>query len=196
MWKLKGTLEHLEKSSKGKTVTFLVDDYDFENVIRDEVLSIKIEKYHPPRSLNANGYYWKLCNLLSDELSKNTATSTARIHNLHLRSMWQNLVKKVDGSPVMDVLPDTDAAEQMILEDTQKHLVPVPDHILKPFTNSKGKQFRYYFELRGSSEMDSKEFSRLVDMVVQECKDQGIKTLDDYEMERLEGYERTMPIHR
>lgn len=188
MWELKGSYDSSGYENGKFYVKFLVDNLGEKPILGDTELSIKIDKWRPPKSLNANGYYWALCTKLSNELSKQTFTSVARIHNMHLRSIWQDLVIYEDGSPVMDVYPDTDAAEQQILEYERKHLVPVPDRLVKPFTNSSGKRFRYYFELKGSSEMDSKEFSRLVDMVVQECRDQGIRTKDDEDLERLEGY--------
>ena len=47
---------------------------------------------------------------------------------------------------------------------------------------------RRYQMYKGSSHMDSAEFSRLVDGLVSECKQVGIETLSPEEIERLQGY--------
>ena len=37
----------------------------------------------------------------------------------------------------------------------------------------------------GSSTFDSRTMARLIDLIVQDCKEQGIETLEDTELERL-----------
>ena len=48
-----------------------------------------------------------------------------------------------------------------------------------------GKEFNHYKIYKGSSEYDTKEMSILLNGVVQEAKNLGIKTKDDIELERL-----------
>ena len=48
-----------------------------------------------------------------------------------------------------------------------------------------GKEFNHYKIYKGSSEYDTKEMSILLNSVVQEAKNLGIKTKDDIELERL-----------
>jgi hypothetical protein len=48
-----------------------------------------------------------------------------------------------------------------------------------------GKNFTCYLVYKRSSEMDSKEFSRLLDGTVQECATLGIETLDDIKIKQI-----------
>ena len=48
-----------------------------------------------------------------------------------------------------------------------------------------GKMYRTYYLLRGSSTYDTEEMSRLIDGLVDECKDAGIETLPPDELERM-----------
>ena len=154
-------------------------------------IDIEIKKHSPKRSLNANSYYWELVRQLSEKLR----ISSARIHNLHLRSMWLSILKKHGDEPTMLLIPDTDKAEQQALEDRDDHIIPIPrdylpDGFTETITKESGKTFRWYAELRGSSTFNTVEMSRLIDMTIEECKDNDIETLTPNELLRLKGYER------
>lgn len=193
MWETKVKFDSMSNKDGTDYITFTVDDVSGRPIpFGDDYYKMTLTKYHPPKSLNANGYYWVLVNKLSEELSKEIPTSVARVHNLHLREMWNQILMTVDGTPKMEILPNTENAEKSVLEDLENHLMPVPPHIMNPiFTNSKGKEFRYYFVLRGVRSMDTKEMSRLIDICIQDCIDVGnIETKTPRELEELEGYEK------
>ena len=46
-------------------------------------------------------------------------------------------------------------------------------------------QFCTYIRLKGSSEMDSKEMSTLINGIVSECKELGIETITPNDIERM-----------
>ena len=48
-----------------------------------------------------------------------------------------------------------------------------------------GKEFNHYKIYKGSSEYNTKEMSILLEGAVQEAKNLGIKTKEDYEIEKL-----------
>lgn len=52
-----------------------------------------------------------------------------------------------------------------------------------------GKNFTHYKIFKGSSQMDSKEFSVLLDGVISECKETGIPTLTPEEVSKLKYIE-------
>ena len=149
-----------------------------------------IKEHKEKRSLNANAYYWVLVQKLSEKLH----LSAARIHNLHLRSMWLSILKMKGDEPVMLLIPDTDDAERAALEDRDDHIMPIPaDYLPDGFTETikkeSGKVFRWYTELRGSKTFDVTLMSHLIDMTIEECKEQDIETMTPNELLRLEGYE-------
>lgn len=196
MWQLKGNFEGITFVNGKHLVTFSTSEIGEKPVFGDMDLTIKVDKYRPPKSLSANGYYWALMNQLSDKLSNEGAyTSVARLHNLHLRSMWTQIIKLNHGSIIPFLLEDSTETENEVLEDENLHIMPIPlnrlPKDLEPVVVSpEGKRRIWYLELRGCRTFDSKEFSRLLDICIEDCRAQGIKTKEDYEIQRLEGYEK------
>lgn len=46
----------------------------------------------------------------------------------------------------------------------------------------------HFIQMLGSSDMDSSQFSALLDGLIYECKEQGIETMPETEIQRLRGY--------
>lgn len=138
--------------------------------LKDETLSIEIKKYRRKRSLTANGYYWALVHKISEK----NGVSDAWTHNLYLRDC--HCLEKVDGTTIAVTIPDTDEAEIDVMNKTDIHLIP---------TSKVEQGLRYYLLLRGSSDFDSLEFSRLVDFAVQDAKALGIETITEEEQRKL-----------
>lgn len=193
MWEVKAQYENCHYMYGKYYLTFTTDSIDGKPTdLGNSYYNLKLTKYSPQKSEKANAYYWKLCSMLSNELSKETYTSLARVHNQNLRAMWHELLMYVDGSPKMEIIPNTDQAELSVIEDIDYHMMPVPASVMAnpTFTNSKGKEFRYYFVLRGVRTMTNKEISRLIDICIQECQELGIETKTPNELLKLDGYER------
>lgn len=134
-------------------------------------LDIDIKKHKEKRSLDANAYYW----LLIGKIGKITGDSKNHIHNIML-----------DRYGELDQMPDGSLIPFCIREDIDYLEFPYPH--LKPTqkTLSKGdKLYRWYFQIRGSSEYNTAEMSRLIDGVVSECKEMDIETLPEEELERM-----------
>lgn len=137
---------------------------------KDEIFEIKRKK--KTRSLNANGYAWKLCS----EISKVLGITKEEVYK-----------KVIRESGEFEVVPiKKEAVEMFIRGWTRKGigwLCDVESSKLKGYVNV----VIYY----GSSIYDTKQMSRLIDSLVQEAKMLGIVTLDDMEIERLlEDYEK------
>lgn len=133
-----------------------------------------IKKHRKKRSLDANGYYWKLV----AEIAEATKVSKNEVHNVLLRRYGQ--AQGIDGRLVTVYIPDTEkAAKQAILAE---------DYHIKPTSyvqvGSKGQVFRQYIMLRGSRTYDSREMAILIDGAISEAEQLGIQTLTPAELER------------
>lgn len=134
-----------------------------------------IKEHKKKRSLDSNAYYWVLVGKLAQKLK----ISTARLHNMLLRDC--GLPFLIDGHVSMQPIPDTEAAEEQVLESSTYHLKPTSSVI----EDNDGMIFRWYIVLRGSSSYNTEEFSALLDKVIAECKAQDIETLSPEELYRM-----------
>ena len=134
-----------------------------------------VKEHKEKRSLDQNAYYWKLNALLARKLH----ISTARLHNMMLRECAPPYI--VDGHVSMLAIPNTEAAEDKILESETYHLKPT-DHVIE---GTKGVDYRWYRVLRGSSTFNTAEMSALLDRLIEDCKEQNIETLTPQELERM-----------
>lgn len=126
-----------------------------------KVLDVGLHK--DKRSLNANAYLWTLIHQMAQKLGR-----TDEEQYIHmLRDYGQ---KEYYGS--------VEGAEPY-LKKVYKVVEPIGDCMLN---STKGVTFRV---IRGSSTYDSKEFSVLLDGVIQECKNLGIETMTPNEVARL-----------
>lgn len=131
----------------------------------DKVFSIK--EHRPRRTLTQNAYYWVLLNKLAAELGM----SDSEVHLNMLRDYG-----------VCDVFS---VREDVPFEDYFKYC----EEIGKGEVN--GRRFRHIKVYKGSSKMDSKEFTRLLNGMREECMLQGIDVMTPAEiaaMEYVEAY--------
>ena len=138
-------------------------------------VAIKVTKHNEKRSLDANAYYWQLIGKLADALK----ISNNYCHNVMLRRY--GVLEEFDGKPVYWVLPDTDEAEKKADESETYHIKPTSNVRL----GYDGQMYRTYMLLKGSSQYDTAEMSRLISGLVDECKQCGIETMTPAELERL-----------
>lgn len=142
-------------------------------------LDIEIKKHRERRSLDANAYYW----VLITKAAKRLRISNNRAHNLMLRRY--GALEVIDGQVVYLVLPDVDEAEEKALESETYHIRPTS----QVKTGKDGRQYRTYIMLKGSSEYDTAEMSRLINGIVDECKEMGIETMPPDQLAALlEGW--------
>jgi hypothetical protein len=140
-------------------------------------VSLKVTKHSDKRSLDANAYYWQLLTKLAavQKISNNYC------HNLMLSRY--GVPEEIDGKPMYIVIPDTEEADRRAEESETYHI--------KPTSNVRegkdGVMYRTYMLLKGSSQMDTAEFSRVISGLVDECKQCGIETLSPAELARMFG---------
>lgn len=130
----------------------------------------EVKEYHPKRSLTANSYY----HALKAKLAGAIGTSNQELHEELLRRYSEPWINPKTGKPKRELKePDTDWVDE-------------PGHWM-PF-RVRDDGWIWCYRLIGSSEMDSKQMSRLVDGLVSECKEVGIETMTAKELASLKGY--------
>jgi hypothetical protein len=137
--------------------------------LTDKTYRVAVKEYKPKRSLDANGYY----HAIKDEMANVLRTSKDDLHVELLRRYGQ-------------IKTDEDGNKMIISVDSKidfGSFYKYYDVIGKGMVN--GREFTHYKILKGSSEMDSREMSILIDGVVSEAKELGIETLPPAEVERM-----------
>lgn len=125
----------------------------------------EVKERRKRRSLTQNAYYWAL----NDELA-----SVLRMDRMELHF---NMLKGYAPCEVMSVL------ESVPLDDYFEYYeVFAHGHL-------NGKDYKHVRIYKRSSRMDSAEFARLLDGMVQECEQQGVQTLTSAEIAELDFVE-------
>lgn len=128
---------------------------------QDNTKFYEVKEYKEKRSLNANNYAWKLI------------TEIADIMRLNKEEVYVEMLKIYGQSQMVSVLADIDVAKYF------KYYSEAGESILN------GKKFKHYKVYMGSSEMDTKQMSILIDGIVQEAKQLDIETMTPQQLSRL-----------
>lgn len=146
-------------------------------VKQGKTYTVEIKEYRKKRSLNQNDMYWSVLTSFAEALN----ISNARAHNLLLRRYGQ--LERYEDKPVYVVLPDTEDAEKRADEAESYHLKPTS----QVKEGKDGQMYRTYMLLRGSSTYNTKEMTRLLDGLLDECKEVGIAVMTEREASLLNG---------
>ena len=135
--------------------------------LHGQEVAVEIKRYSPRRSLDANAFYWLLCGKLAEK----TGVGMAEIYQSHVRNI---------GGNYEVYCGKTEAVEKLIKAWEKNGLGWIAETTpskLEGCTNA----ILYY----GSSTYDSRQMSRLIDQMVQDCKEQGIQTETPAEIARM-----------
>ena len=135
----------------------------FDQQDAEKLYEIKEKK--SKRSLTANAYYWSLLNQLASVMR----ISSDEVHFMMLRRYGVCEVVSVRSDIKVD-------GYFRYYEEIGK-------------SDLDGKEFCHYKIYKRSSEMNSKEFSVLLDGLISECEDQGIPVLTPAEVAKLKYIE-------
>lgn len=170
-----------KKLNDDYNITFTVDRQNKGNIeaLNDLLgqaspITLKIDKKRKKRSLNANAYYHVLLNELASVLK----TSQEELHIVMLKRYGQIAIDENGNKMIVSVQSNIDFSKYY------KYVEIIGKATLQD------KEFTHYKCLKGSSEMDTREFSILLDGLISECKEQKIQTMTPQELESLQGYER------
>lgn len=132
-------------------------------VLNGKVLQVQINIKRKKRSLDANAYLWVLLGELARVL--HTDKDELYLQMLERYGVYTHIVVK------------SQAVEKVKAEwKAVRELGPVT------INGQTGIQLQCYF---GSHTYDSKEFSRLLDGVIDECRALGLETRSDAELDRM-----------
>jgi len=145
----------------------------------DKQYDVEIKEHRKKRSLTANAYY----HVLKGKLAEALKLPEPYVHNMMLRR-YGRIECYETGEPTYVFIPDTEEAANKADLAESYHIKPTS----KVKHGNDGKVYRCYVLLKGSSALDSKEMARLIDGLVEECRNVGIETMTPEELARLEGY--------
>lgn len=128
---------------------------------QDKAKEYEIKEYHKKRSLNANNYAWELI------------TQIGNVLRLDKEEVYLEMLKHYGQSQIVSVLADIDVSKYF------KYYSEAGESILN------GKKFKHYKVYMGSSEMDTKQMSILIDGIVQEAKQLDIETMTPIQLSKL-----------
>lgn len=127
--------------------------------LNDKPLTVTVKAYREKRSLSQNSYLW----VLLDKLGAKVDRSKEDIYKLYIREFG-----------VFEILPiKNEAAERFIKLWEARGLGWVCEDMGESKLNGYTKLMAYY----GSSTYNTKEMTRLIDAVIQDCRDQGIQVM-------------------
>lgn len=139
--------------------------HELETLVKDTDYRLKLVKWTEKRSLDANAYLWKLCDLIAGKIGSSK------------EEVYENMLRSY--GTIDDDLPPIVVHSSADISKFQDHYLWFDSRELD------GKKFDCYLRIKGSSEMDSKEMSHLIDGVIFEAKQLGIETLPPEEIQRM-----------
>ena len=139
---------------------------------RGKTYEADLKEHRKKRSLDANAYFWTLCGKLAAKVG------------LPKEEVYRSLIRDVGDN--YEVLPiRNDAVEKWIEAWQGKGIGWVCEVLGESKLSGYTNVITYY----GSSTYDTQQMSRLIEMMVHECKLQGIETMTPAELSLLlEGW--------
>lgn len=132
---------------------------------------VKITRHRERRSLDSNAYAWVLMGQLADKL------------DLSADEVYREYIPHVPG--IYSIVP--------VREDRLEHWDRIwcSGHLgrmTKDMGPCRGENMDGYHNVvsyYGSSDFDGKQMSRLIELIVRDCKDHGIETMTPMELARM-----------
>jgi hypothetical protein len=164
----------IDLKSKKPQLTLEVNEVnDFKQLVDDmnecEKLSIEIKPYRARRSLDANAYAWVLMDRLAEKLNQPKV------------DIYREYVKHIGGNS--EIVCVKDAAVDRLCEAWRKNGIGWQTDTMPSKLEGCTNVILYY----GSSTYDTAQMSRLLDLIVQDCKQLGIPTETPDEIARLKS---------
>lgn len=170
MIEIKGKLKDLTFTLDGKQIITIETETDCRTMFdefKDKLLTICFKLFKKKRSLDANAYFWVLC----DKLAGKTNIPKTEIYRQYIKEIGDNC----------ETVCVKDKAVEKLVNGWQHNGLGWLTDTFKSKLGGCTNVILYY----GSSEYDTAQMSRLIDLIVQECKEQGIETMTQFELDRL-----------
>lgn len=132
-------------------------------------LTIRISEHNQKRSLDANAYCWTLIGKLAEKLKKEST------------EIYRSAIKEIGGNS--DTVCVQNKAVQSLCDGWQRNGIGWQTDTFPSKIEGCTNVILYY----GSSTYDTAQMSRLINLIVQECQQQGIETRNEEELKSLLG---------
>lgn len=180
-WELTGKIADmsLDFVSGKPRLTLSINERRNAEMLYDELhacekLSIKISKHREKRSLGANSYMWVLCDKLAKKLSDEKVKHTKE-------DIYRDAIKEIGVWQDDEVKPEK--VEWRCAAWERLGIGWVTERV--DFSADGEREIiRFYY---GSSQYNSKQMSRLIDNIVQDCQAVGIETLTPNQLAELKA---------
>ena len=126
--------------------------------LHGEDVEITIKKYRKKRSLDSSAYAWVLLDRLSEKL------------RIPKERIYRSLIRDVGGNCTAVCVQDK--AVDKLTESWQRNGIGWVTDTMPSKLDGCKTVILYY----GSSTYDTAQMSRLLDLIIEECKEQGIET--------------------
>lgn len=127
--------------------------------LQDKPLTVTVKEYRPKRSLSQNAYLWVLLDKLAAKINRSK------------EEVYKDYVKDYG---VFEILPiRNDATERFVRNWSKNGLGWFTEDLGESKLNGYTRLIAYY----GSSTYTTAELKRVLDAVIQDCKEQGIQTM-------------------
>ena len=150
-------------------ITFEVLDKEFINneMLDGRDIDLTVKAFRKKRSLNANAYMWELCTLLAEKIGINKD------------EVYREAIR------VAGVFRDMEMAEDAVSTFQTAWGMLGTGWVTERVDDGKREGTALIRAYYGTSKYNTKQMSRIIDGLVQDCKAAGIPTLDELEVERL-----------
>jgi hypothetical protein len=132
--------------------------------LRESDVSVDLKKFRQKRSLDANAYCWTML----DKLAAVTGTGKT--------ALYRNYIRDVGGNS--ETVCVVNKAAQKLREGWEHNGLGWVTETIPSKLEGCTNVVLYY----GSSTYDTAQMSRLIDLLVQECRQQGIETLPPHKL--------------
>lgn len=167
---MKARLHNLSFDREGNTLLTVSTREEITELfdsLRDCDVEVTVKKKSKKRSLDANAYFWVLCQKLASKL------------NIPKTEIYRSYIKEIGDNSFFSCVKESEAPR--MVRDWQRNGL---GWVAETF-ESKLDGCTNVILYEGSSVYDTAQMSRLIDMCVEDCKVQGIETLPPDELERL-----------
>lgn len=150
---------HKDSKSKAKNIA---------DKARDIELTASLEKYSEKRSLDANAYFWTLAGKL------------AAVLNISMEEIYREYIKGIGDN--FEIVPVRDDAKERWMKNWSSKGI---GWICEDLGTGKIPGYSNIICYYGSSTYDSHQMYRLTEMLIYDCKEQGIETKTPRELELM-----------
>lgn len=140
---------------------------NFDTLPKDKDLAVTIKKYSKRRSIDANNYFWTLC----DQVAKAIGSTKEDVYK-----------QKIKECGVFEILPIKCEAVDAFVNRFSKNGL---GWFAESMDASKLEGYQRVMVYFGSSTYNTEEMSRIIESVVADCHELGIPTLSSNEIKSL-----------